>query len=132
MDPLSLLCRLVTSVPPPRFHTVHYAGVLAAASEWRSRLAPASPLPARAEGDEPHRRMRSGRNTRVFVGSYDFHLQRVADGWRIDLFRSKVKFIDGNRDLENEPGASMPPVAKGGRLSAQRRRRADQHHRGRL
>jgi hypothetical protein len=76
--------------------------------------------------------MRSGRNTRVFVGSYDFHLQRVADGWRIDLFRSKVKFIDGNRDLENEPGASMPPVAKGGRLSAQRRRRADQHHRGRL
>ena len=22
MDPLSLLCRLVTSVPPPRFHTV--------------------------------------------------------------------------------------------------------------
>ena len=22
MDPLSLLCRLATSVPPPRFHTV--------------------------------------------------------------------------------------------------------------
>ena len=32
MDPLSLLCRLATSVPPPRFHTIHYAGVLAAAS----------------------------------------------------------------------------------------------------
>jgi Putative transposase len=28
MDPLSLLCRLVTSVPPPRLHTVRYAGVL--------------------------------------------------------------------------------------------------------
>jgi len=28
MDPLSLLCRLATSVPPPRFHTVKYAGVL--------------------------------------------------------------------------------------------------------
>jgi hypothetical protein len=27
MDPLSLLCRLATSVPPPRFHTIHYAGV---------------------------------------------------------------------------------------------------------
>ena len=24
MDPLSLLCRLATSVPPPRFHTVKY------------------------------------------------------------------------------------------------------------
>jgi putative transposase len=32
MDPLSLRCRLATSVPPPRFHTVRYAGVLAAAS----------------------------------------------------------------------------------------------------
>ncbi len=29
MDPLSLLCRLATSVPPPRLHTVKYAGVLA-------------------------------------------------------------------------------------------------------
>ncbi len=45
MDPLSLLCRLATSVPPPRFHTVKYAGVLAPASPWRSRLAPQSPKP---------------------------------------------------------------------------------------
>jgi hypothetical protein len=29
MDPLSLLCRLATSVPPPRFHTVKYAGASA-------------------------------------------------------------------------------------------------------
>jgi hypothetical protein len=40
MDPLSLLCRLATSVPPPRLHTIRYAGVLAPASPWRSRLAP--------------------------------------------------------------------------------------------
>ena len=40
MDPLSLLCRLATSVPPPRFHTVKYAGVLAPASSWRARIAP--------------------------------------------------------------------------------------------
>jgi hypothetical protein len=40
MDPLSLLCRLAISVPPPRFHTVKYAGVLAPASPWRSRIAP--------------------------------------------------------------------------------------------
>ena len=55
MDPLSLLCRLATSVPPPRFHTVKYAGVLAPASRWRSRLAPASPAQAAAASDEPGR-----------------------------------------------------------------------------
>jgi putative transposase len=36
MDPLSLLCRLAMSVPPPRFHTVKYSGVLASASPWRT------------------------------------------------------------------------------------------------
>ncbi|WP_436625290.1 transposase [Sorangium sp. So ce136] len=38
MDPLSLLCRLAASVPPPRFHTVKYAGVLTSASRprWRA------------------------------------------------------------------------------------------------
>jgi hypothetical protein len=40
MDPLSLLCRLAMSVPPPRFHTVKYSGVLASASPWRSRIGP--------------------------------------------------------------------------------------------
>jgi hypothetical protein len=29
LSPLSLLCRLATSGPPPRFHTVKYAGALA-------------------------------------------------------------------------------------------------------
>ncbi|WP_434041539.1 MULTISPECIES: transposase [Sorangium] len=40
MDPLSLLCRLAASVPPPRFHTVKCAGVLASASRprWRLRM----------------------------------------------------------------------------------------------
>ena len=46
MDPLSLRCRLATSVPPPRLHTIRYAGVLAPASPWRSRLAPQSPPPS--------------------------------------------------------------------------------------
>ncbi len=40
LDPLSLLARLAACVPPPRHHTVRYAGVLAAASQWRSRIAP--------------------------------------------------------------------------------------------
>ena len=48
------------------------------------------------------RRTQSGRNTRVFVGSYDFHLRRQDDNWRIDLFRFNLKFIDGNLDLEKE------------------------------
>jgi hypothetical protein len=39
MDPLPLLCRLAMMVPPPRFHTVKYAGVLAAASKLRARIA---------------------------------------------------------------------------------------------
>ncbi len=58
MDPLSLLCRLATSVPPPWFHTVRYAGVLASASPWRSRLAPKPPPEAAAatvESEPPRR-----------------------------------------------------------------------------
>jgi len=42
----------------------------------------------------------SGKNMRVFVGSYDFHLRREGDRWRIDQFRFNLKFIDGNLDLE--------------------------------
>jgi Putative transposase len=51
MDPLSLLCRLATSVPPPRLHTLRYAGVLAPASAWRSRLAPQPPQAATASAE---------------------------------------------------------------------------------
>jgi hypothetical protein len=56
MDPLSLLCRLARSVPPPRLHTVRYAGVLAAASPWRPKIAPKPPTeqPAAASA-EPDR-----------------------------------------------------------------------------
>lgn len=43
LDPLSLLTRLCASVPPPRFHTVRYAGVLASASKLRPRILPAPP-----------------------------------------------------------------------------------------
>lgn len=49
LDPLSLLCRLAASVPPPRAHRVHYAGVLAAAHRWRARVVP--PLPPAVDGD---------------------------------------------------------------------------------
>lgn len=42
----------------------------------------------------------TGQHTRVFVGTYDFHLAKLDDGWRIDAFRFTLKFIDGNPDLE--------------------------------
>jgi hypothetical protein len=53
MDPLSLLCRLAASVPPPRFHIVRYAGVLAAASPWRPCIAPVPPLAPTPPADKP-------------------------------------------------------------------------------
>ncbi|MBK7584468.1 MAG: transposase [Myxococcales bacterium] len=43
LDPLALLVRLATTVPPPGFHTIRYAGVLAAASKWRARVVPPPP-----------------------------------------------------------------------------------------
>jgi hypothetical protein len=55
MDPLSLLCRLATSVPPPRRHTIRYAGVLAPASPWRGRLTPMAPSETPADGQRPRR-----------------------------------------------------------------------------
>ena len=60
MDPLSLLCRLATSVPPPRFHTVKYAGVLAPASTWRSRIAPKPPSEDATPATEPEPPKRAG------------------------------------------------------------------------
>jgi hypothetical protein len=50
LDPLALLCRLCTTIPPPRFNTVRYAGVLAAASKWRARVVP--PPPAQDNNDD--------------------------------------------------------------------------------
>jgi hypothetical protein len=50
-----------------------------------------------------YRRTKSGRNTRLFVGSYDFHLRLQRGDWRIDLFRFNLKFVDGNLELEKEP-----------------------------
>ena len=50
LDPLSLLSRLVASVPPPRFHTVRYAGVLGSASKLRARVGPKRVAAARAPG----------------------------------------------------------------------------------
>ena len=45
LDPLSLLCRLAASVPPPKVHLVRYAGVLGAASKLRTQVVPPLPPP---------------------------------------------------------------------------------------
>jgi hypothetical protein len=52
-----------------------------------------------------YRRTASGRNTRVFVGSYDFELRVTGSSWRIAAFKFNLKFIDGNLELEKENGA---------------------------
>ena len=50
-----------------------------------------------------HRRVASGRNTRTFVGSYEFQLaQSAARVWRIDHFRFLCKFVEGNLELDSE------------------------------
>ncbi len=58
LDPLSLLTRLAASVPPPRHHTIRYAGVLGAASQWRSRIVPS------AEPDTPEPELRPKKKKR--------------------------------------------------------------------
>ena len=52
-----------------------------------------------------HRARADGRSVRVFVGSYDFSLERGDDAegaspWRIAAMRFTLKFIDGNPALE--------------------------------
>lgn len=42
----------------------------------------------------------TNQNTRTFVGSYDFTLRKESDAWRISAFRFNLKYIDGNRNLE--------------------------------
>ncbi len=75
--------------------------------------APSIPSPSEIAGDAAtaachgiayhYRKVASGRNTRTFVGSYDFHLVRDGGAWRIDLFRFNSKFLDGNLELDREP-----------------------------
>lgn len=44
--------------------------------------------------------LESGRNTRTFVGTYEFDLERGSDDlWRITSFWFDCKFVDGNADL---------------------------------
>jgi hypothetical protein len=43
---------------------------------------------------------KTNQNTRIFVGSYNFHLIREGEDWQIDKFKFNLKFIEGNPELE--------------------------------
>jgi len=43
---------------------------------------------------------KTNQNTRIFVGSYNFHLVRNGENWQIDRFKFNLKYIDGNPNLE--------------------------------
>jgi hypothetical protein len=47
-----------------------------------------------------HRAKVSGLKSRVFVGTYELALHASADRWRISRLLFKLKFIDGNLELE--------------------------------
>jgi hypothetical protein len=47
-----------------------------------------------------HRSKASGLKSRLFVGGYEIDLRASADRWRIQRLVFKLKFIDGNLELE--------------------------------
>ena len=46
-----------------------------------------------------YKKTKSGKNTRTFVGSYNFGLQKNNNNWKIDSFKFNLKYVDGNLDL---------------------------------
>jgi hypothetical protein len=53
MEPVELLSRLATLVPPPRAHLVRYSGVFGPASKWREHIVPGGTAPCAAVRDRP-------------------------------------------------------------------------------
>ena len=45
-------------------------------------------------GTATHYRSREKKKVTAFVGSYDIHLVKGAEGWKIDLFRFNSKYVD--------------------------------------
>jgi hypothetical protein len=129
MDSLSLLCRLATSVPPPRFHTVKDAGVLASASTWRARIAPpptaaVEPDKAPVDADAPKR---------AGAGTYRPWAELLKRTFGVDVLqcpkckgrmkliamltepKSVARYLAGIRELTDVPGRSPsrgPPYWK--------------------
>ena len=130
MDPLSLLCRLATTVPPPRLHTVKYAGVLAPACPWRARLRPTPPVCAAAPQTEaaalpaPVRRGRGGYRpwAELLMRTFEVDVLACRDcGGRMCLValvtdpRSVARYLSGVGELVDVPARSPsrgPPYWK--------------------
>ncbi len=53
LEPVELLRRLATLVPPPRAHITRFHGCFGPASKWRSEIVPAPPLELRPAPPEP-------------------------------------------------------------------------------
>jgi hypothetical protein len=52
-------------------------------------------------------------NTRTFVGSYDFELEKDDGRWVIAKFRFNLKYIDGNLNLETSWAECTQPLVGG-------------------
>ncbi|MGD2067794.1 MAG: nuclear transport factor 2 family protein [Gemmatimonadota bacterium] len=50
-----------------------------------------------------HRRHPSGRNTRMYVGRYAFHLCQEGHHWKVDRIRLDLRFAEGGTELETLP-----------------------------
>ena len=50
-----------------------------------------------------HRSQAVGLKSRLFVGTYELQLQAFPNRWRISRLVFKLKFIDGNLELETSP-----------------------------
>jgi len=46
-----------------------------------------------------HYKKSAANGPREFVGTYDIHMIRKSEGWRIDAFRYNLKYMAGNLDL---------------------------------
>jgi len=106
LDPLSLLSRLAASVPPPRLHTVRYAGVLAPASssERASSPRPRQPRTVNDRGDPEE--------------SDRYELRQSAGGVRVlgrrtmGRFRQRAAFSSFERSRVGRRGQVQVVVAK--------------------
>jgi hypothetical protein len=49
-----------------------------------------------------HRTQAVGVKSRMFVGTYELQLSRAEELWRINRLTFKLKFIDGNLELEKQ------------------------------
>lgn len=93
LDPLSVLCRLAASVPPPRMHTVRFAGVLSAAHKWRPLVVPPAPDEELADDRPAHEHTQRPATHRCHYWPWARLLQRslAVDGEKCDACGARMK-----------------------------------------